>query len=90
MTAFQKRVLRAICKIPKGEVRTYKWVAQKIGSPDAARAVGQALARNPHPVVIPCHRVISSNGSLGGYSGKGGIKRKLELLRKEGFCGRVK
>lgn len=89
ITRFQKKVLRAVCKIPKGEVRSYKWIAQEIGAPGASRAVGNALAKNPFPVEIPCHRVIKSDGSLGGYSAKGGVKEKLELLRKEGFCGKV-
>ena len=66
-----------------GEVRTYKWVADKAGSPRAYRAVGQALAKNPYPKYIPCHRVICSNGSIGGYSGKGGVSRKIGLIESE-------
>jgi len=80
-TPFQRKVYRAILDIPKGETRSYKWVAQKIGSPRAFRAVGQALHFNPYPVVIPCHRVIRSDGGMGGYAL--GISRKKELLRKE-------
>ena len=89
LTPFQQKVLRAICKIPKGEVRTYKWVAQRIGSPRAARAVGQALARNPHPVSLPCHRVVKSDGSIGGFQGSINpnsreTKKKIRMLKKEG------
>ena len=67
--------------IPLGEVRTYKWVAARAGSPKAARAVGQALKRNPYPLIIPCHRVVASGGKIGGYSG--GIKTKRMLLDLE-------
>jgi O-6-methylguanine DNA methyltransferase len=63
--------------IPCGETRTYGWVAAKVGMSQAARAVGQALARNPLPVVIPCHRVICSNGNLGGFSASEGWKQRL-------------
>ncbi len=80
-TPFQERVYVVVKKIPRGEVRSYKWVAQAIGSPRAYRAVGQALNKNPCPVTIPCHRVICSDGSIGGYSG--GIKKKRFLLKKE-------
>ena len=72
-------------EIPKGETRTYIWIANKIGSPGAARAVGSALAVNPFAPTIPCHRVIRSDGQMGGYSGAGGVKTKLALLREEGF-----
>ena len=68
--------------IPRGQTRSYKWVAEQIGSPRAARAVGQALNKNPHVGRVPCHRVIRSDGSLGGFSR--GARRKLELLSKEG------
>jgi methylated-DNA-[protein]-cysteine S-methyltransferase len=67
--------------IPYGETRSYGWVADKLDLPKAARGVGQALARNPLPIVIPCHRVISGNGSLGGFSG--GVEIKELLLRLE-------
>ena len=70
-------------KIPKGEVRTYLQVAKAIGKPKAHRAVANAVGENPYPPKIPCHRVIRTDGSLGGYSGKGGIKTKLRLLRSE-------
>jgi len=78
---FYQKVWKIISQIPKGEVRSYSWVAKKIGSPKAARAVGQALKNNPFPVIIPCHRVIRKNGSLGGYSQ--GIEKKRLLLKKE-------
>lgn len=80
-THFQQKVYRAILKIPKGETRTYQWVAKKIGNPKAARAVGNALHKNPYPVIVPCHRVIRKNGSLGGYSR--GLALKKKLLQKE-------
>lgn len=81
MTPFAKKVYRIVLTIPLGEVRTYKWVAQKIGKPKAARAVGQALKQNPYPLIIPCHRVIPSNGKIGGYAW--GRKNKAILLDLE-------
>ena len=83
-TTFQIKVWNAIAKIPKGKVRTYKQLAKLIGKPKAARAVANACGQNPYPITIPCHRVIRSNGELGGYSGKGGTQQKKELLKKEG------
>lgn len=83
-TAFQKKVWSAILKIPKGKIITYKELAQKIGKPKAVRAVADAVGANPMPVTIPCHRVVRSDGTLGGYSGKGGINTKRALLKKEG------
>ena len=83
-TEFQKKVWLAISKIPKGKVITYKELANKIGKPLAVRAVGNAVGANPHPITIPCHRVVKTDGSLGGYSGKGGIKTKIKLLKSEG------
>ncbi len=82
LTKFQWKVLKVTVSIPLGETRTYKWVAEKVGSPNAVRAVGQALRRNPYPIIIPCHRVIKQDGSLGGYAGGWG-KRKAELLNIE-------
>ena len=82
-TKFQVNVWQYLKKIPKGSVITYKDVAIAIGHPKAARAVANACARNPYAPKIPCHRVIRSNGELGGYSGKGGIKKKISLLRSE-------
>jgi methylated-DNA-[protein]-cysteine S-methyltransferase len=84
LTAFQREVLMAVSEVPPGEVITYRELAHRIGRPKAARAVGQALGRNPVPIVIPCHRVIASDGSLGGYSGAGGIATKAALLKLEG------
>ena len=81
LTPFQKKVYRAVLSIPLGEVRTYKWVARKIGNTRASRAVGQALKRNPYTFIIPCHRVVKSDGSIGGYSK--GIRLKRRLLRNE-------
>lgn len=81
---FQRKVLLAAAQIPRGQYRTYYQVAQAIGKPRAARAVGQALGHNPVPLVIPCHRVLGSDGSLHGYSGGGGLKTKAWLLRLEG------
>ena len=82
-TAFQLKVWNYLKKIPKGKVKTYLEVAKAIGKPKAFRAVANAIGKNPYPPEIPCHRVIRSDGSLGGYSGKGGIKTKRELLKYE-------
>jgi O-6-methylguanine DNA methyltransferase len=82
-TPFQSRVWEALAHIPPGEVRSYRQVAQAIGSPRATRAVGQAVGRNPLLLVIPCHRVVHADRRLGGYSG-GGPERKRRLLRREG------
>ena len=82
-TKFQIKVWKYLKTIPKGKVKTYKQVALGIRSPKSARAVANACARNPYAPKIPCHRVIRSDGSLGGYSGRGGIKQKLKLLRSE-------
>ena len=84
-TVFQIKVWNELKNIPKGEVRTYKEIAKAIGKPNSARAVANACGKNPKPVEIPCHRVVRSNGYLGGYSGKGGLSKKLELLKKEGI-----
>jgi methylated-DNA-[protein]-cysteine S-methyltransferase len=84
LTEFQQQVLQATQQIPRGRIATYMDIARKIGNPKAVRAVGQALGRNPIPIVIPCHRVIASDGSLGGYSGGGGLKTKAKLLQLEG------
>ena len=82
-TKFQKKVWNYLKKIPKGKLKTYKQVAKAIGKPKAARAVANACGKNPYAPKIPCHRVIRSDGDLGGYSGRGGIKQKLKLLRSE-------
>ena len=77
---FQRAVLLAAQKIPFGETRSYGWIAQQIGKPRASRAVGQALHHNPIPIILPCHRVTSSDGGLGGYAGGLPLKRKLLAL----------
>ena len=82
-TKFQLKVWKYLKTIPRGKVKTYKQVAIGIKSPKSARAVANACAINPYAPKIPCHRVIRSNGAIGGYSGKGGIKQKLKLLRSE-------
>ena len=82
-TKFQKRVWKELLKIPFGETRSYKEIAISIGNPNSYRAVANACGKNPYPVTIPCHRAIKSNGSIGGYSAKGGIKRKRMLLANE-------
>ena len=82
-TKFQLKVWKYLKTIPKGEVKTYKQVAISIKSPKSARAVANACAKNPYAPKIPCHRVIRSDGGLGGYSGRGGIKKKISLLRSE-------
>ena len=83
-TSFQLKVWNYLKKIPRGKVKTYSEVAKAIGKPLAVRAVANAIGKNPLVPQIPCHRVIRSDGSLGGYSGKGGIKTKRLLLKKEG------
>jgi methylated-DNA-[protein]-cysteine S-methyltransferase len=84
MTAFTRCVLEAAMEIPWGETRSYKWVAQQAGKPKAARAVGQALGRNPVPLVAPCHRVIREDGSLGGFGMGIGWKEWLLMLDRGG------
>ena len=80
---FQLKVWKYLKTIPKGTVKTYKQVAIAIKKPNSARAVANACGKNPYAPKIPCHRVIRSDGGLGGYSGRGGIKTKLRLLRSE-------
>ena len=82
-TKFQIKVWKYLISIPKGSIRTYKQVAIAIKCPKAARAVANACAKNPYAPKIPCHRVIRSDGGLGGYSGRGGIRQKRKLLRSE-------
>ena len=84
-TQFQLKVWSYLKKIPKGKLKTYAQVAKAIGKPKAVRAVANAIGKNPFPPRIPCHRVIRSDGKLGGYSAKGGIKTKKKLLKNEGF-----
>ena len=81
-TEFQQQVWKTIQEIPHGEVRSYQWVAAQIGRPKSARSIGNAVGANPVSILIPCHRVIRSNGALGGYGG--GLERKRQLLILEG------
>lgn len=83
VTTFQSEVLMRAATIPRGEVRPYGWLARQVGKPGAARAVGSTMARNPVPLIIPCHRVIRSDGHIGAYS-LGGPHQKWELLTYEG------
>ena len=82
MQKFQTRVLRLVLKIPRGKVATYGEIARALGKPRAYRAVGMALARNPCPSKVPCHRVVKSSGEVGGY--KFGSDRKAKLIEREG------
>ena len=84
-TKFQLKVWKYLRTIPKGKVKTYKQVAIGINRSKSARAVANACAKNPYAPKIPCHRVIRTDGTMGGYSGKGGIKTKKNLLKREGF-----
>jgi len=83
MTDFEKKVFRVVSKIPLGEVRSYKWVAEKTGRPRAHRAVANALGKNPYPLFIPCHRVIKSSKRSGGYSLGEDLKINLINLEKK-------
>lgn len=80
-----KEVWRVTQNIPYGTLKTYGWIAKRLGRPNFSRAVGRALAQNPFPIIIPCHRVIKGNGELGGYSAPGGVSFKAELLKLEGI-----
>ncbi len=82
ISPFDRSVYALTARIPKGKVSTYGKIARKLGKPGASRAVGQALNRNPWAPQIPCHRVISSNGDIGGFAG--GKKQKIKLLKQEG------
>ena len=84
-TIFQIKVWKEISKIPKGSVKTYKEIAIIIGNPKSSRAVANACGKNPYVPIVPCHRVIRSDGKLGGYSGEGGINTKKKLLKNEGY-----
>ena len=83
-TPFQRKVLQTTMGIQFGQTITYAELAKRVGQPTASRAVGQALKRNPVPIVIPCHRVLHSDGTLGGYGGVLGSERKIALLKLEG------
>ncbi|MEK6591309.1 MAG: methylated-DNA--[protein]-cysteine S-methyltransferase [Nitrospinota bacterium] len=82
-TSFQRKVYEITRTIPYGKVRTYKWIATRLGLPAASRAVGNALSRNPVPLLIPCHRVIRGDGGMGGFTAPGGIDLKIKMLRME-------
>ena len=82
-TSFQQKVWRVLATIPHGETRSYGWVAKKVGKPGASRAVGAACGANPVPVIVPCHRVIAGDGSIGGFGG--GLPMKRRLLQSEGL-----
>jgi len=84
-TKFQIKVWKYLVTIPKGKVKTYKQVAIGINRPNSSRAVANACGKNPYAPRVPCHRVIRSDGALGGFSGPGGKKAKKKLLKKEGF-----
>ena len=81
ITEFEKKVYRATMEIPLGETRTYQWVAERIGHPKAVRAVGNALNRNPFAPIVPCHRVVRSDGGIGGFAR--GSRRKAQMLDEE-------
>ena len=81
--AFYQKVWLECAKIPKGETRTYGWLAKRVGHSGAARAVGQALAKNPFAPAVPCHRVVRSDGGMGGYSAFGGVSAKRRMLKRE-------
>lgn len=83
LTPFEISVLKETAKIPKGKTRTYAQIAKAIGKPKSFRAVANALGKNPFAPLIPCHRVIRSDGKLGGYSANGGKRKKADLLRNE-------
>jgi methylated-DNA-[protein]-cysteine S-methyltransferase len=90
MTDFEQQVYEKLKLVPKGRVTTYAALAKAVGSPNSARAIGNALNKNPHAPIVPCHRVVYSNGLLGGYAG--GTRKKIALLRQEGVfvkSGRV-
>lgn len=87
MTSFEKKVYSIVATIPAGQTRSYKWVAQKAGSPKAFRRVGTILKNNPWPIIIPCHRVVESGKGLGGYAfGRENKEKLLELERKIAKC----
>lgn len=82
---FQVKVWKLTQSIPRGQVRTYQWVSESLQKPGSARAVGGALGKNPFPIVVPCHRVVRWDGSLGGFTAPGGIDLKRTLLEREGI-----
>jgi methylated-DNA-[protein]-cysteine S-methyltransferase len=84
-TLFQRKAYRVMLTIPFGEVHTYRWLAEKIGNPKSLRAVGHANGKNCWPLVVPCHRIVGSDGRLTGFSAPGGLELKAELLKLEGI-----
>jgi len=90
LTDFEWAVLKATLEIPLGETRSYQWVAERIGRPRAVRAVGQALRKNPYPLIIPCHRVIRSNGDMGGYGGRQDPRKARLLAREQEIAARIR
>lgn len=84
MSQFKEKVYFVVKKIPRGKVATYKQVARLAGNPKAYRAVGTAMRHNPDMKTVPCHRVVGSDGTMHGYSGLGGLKKKIEKLKNEG------
>jgi methylated-DNA-[protein]-cysteine S-methyltransferase len=84
MTSFEEKIIKILDRIPRGKVITYTALAKLAGRPNAVRAVANAVGKNPHAPKVPCHRVIRSDGTLGGYSSKKGIPEKIRLLKKEG------
>ena len=87
-TPFQRKVWKAITRIPYGRVRSYQWVATRVGGKQYARAVGMALGANPVPIIVPCHRIIAHDGSLGGFSC--GLPVKRRLLKLEGTMAQLR
>ena len=87
-TSFQLKVWRQILKIAPGTVKSYKNIAIALKMPKASRAVANACSQNPYAPRVPCHRVIRTDGNLGGYSGPGGLKTKIKLLKKEGYLSK--
>ena len=90
LTSFQKKVYTVVKRIPRGQTRTYAWAAKRVGKPGASRAVGQALKKNPFPLIVPCHRVTHASGAIDKYAFGDDLKRRLLELEREGYAGRDK
>jgi O-6-methylguanine DNA methyltransferase len=86
-TSFQRKVWRTLRRVPYGKLRSYQWIAARVGGPRYARAVGNAVGANPLPIVIPCHRIVGHDASLGGFSG--GLSMKRKLLSLEGTLAQL-
>ena len=84
-TEFQQRVWAIVRRISYGQARTYHWIGMEMGRPDASRAIGGAMGANPIPLIVPCHRVLHSDGTLGGFSAEGGVETKAAMLQIEGL-----